>query len=104
MWNSTLVAPLPPTTRRCHGLSVQSANGVTWPRRELAPVRAAAQIERDEPSVADRTAGANANDYATDAMRLAALRRDAAATAASETPRTHTAVDDNLIAGAPLTG
>jgi hypothetical protein len=83
-------------------LSVQGANGVTWPRRELAPVRAAAQIERDEPSVADRTAGADANDYATDAMRLAALRRDAAATAAAATPRTHGAVDDNRIAGGPL--
>ena len=55
--------------------------------------------ERDEPTVADRTASADAQGYATDALRLAALRRDAALTATAETPRTHTAVDDNLIAG-----
>jgi hypothetical protein len=42
--------------------------------------------------------------YASDALRLAALRRDAALTASAETSRTHTAVDDNVIAGAPPTG
>ena len=57
-------------------------------------------VERDEPTAADRTAGADAQNYATDALRLAALRRDAAVTATAETPKTHTSVDDNVIAGA----
>ena len=41
---------------------------------------------------------------ATWLLLLAALRRDAALTASAETSRTHTAVDDNVIAGAPPTG
>ena len=74
-------------------LSVQSANGVTWPRRELAPRSRARPLRSSATNHPSPTAppGAKANDYATDAMRLAALRRDAAVTAASETPRTHTA-------------
>ena len=83
-------------------LSVQTATGVIWPRREPAAVRSAA--ERDEPTAVDRTAAADANDYATDALRLAALRRDAAATAAAATPKVNTAVDDTVIAEAPPTG
>ena len=86
-------------------ISVQSANGAVWPRRDSPGVRATATpAERDEPTAADRTSSADAQDYATDALRLAALRRDAAATAASETPKVTTAVDDNIIAGAPPTG
>ena len=68
-------------------LSVQSANGAVWPRRD-----AAVRAERTRPSatsrpVADRTASADPQGYATDALRLAALRRDAALTATAETPR-----------------
>ena len=78
-------------------------------RGHLAParhggVRAERPAERDEPTVADRTSSADAQSYATDALRLAALRRDAALTATADTARTHTAVDDNIIAGAPPTG
>ena len=72
------------------------------PRRGGA--RRAHPAERDEPTVADRTASADPQGYATDALRLAALRRDAALTATAETSRGHTAVDDTLIAGAPPTG
>jgi hypothetical protein len=85
-------------------ISVQSANGAMWPRRDAAGVRAERPAERDEPTVADRTSSADAQSYATDALRLAALRRDAALTATADTARTHTAVDDNIIAGAPPTG
>ena len=85
-------------------ISVQSANGAVWPRRDSPGVRATgAPVERDEPTAVDRTSGADAQDYATDTLRLAALRRDAAATAAAQTPKATTAVDDNIIAGAPPT-
>ena len=83
-------------------ISVQSANGSVWPRRDVAGVRVSADrapAERDEPTTADRTAAADAQGYATDALRLAALRRDAALTARSEAPRANTAADDNVIAG-----
>jgi len=83
-------------------ISVQTSTGVVWPRRD--PVSARTAAERDEPTTFDRTASADPQGYASDALRLAALRRDAALTAATETPRTHSAVDDNVIAGAPPTG
>ena len=83
-------------------ISVQTATGAVWPRREAATVRPAA--EREEPTAVDRTAAADPQDYATDALRLAALRRDAAATAAAATPKATTAVDDKLIAGLPQPG
>jgi hypothetical protein len=88
-------------------ISVQSAHGAAWLRRDIAGVRASVErtpAERDEPTVADRTASVDPQGYATDALRLAALRRDAALSASAEVPRTHTAVDDNVIAGAPPTG
>jgi hypothetical protein len=88
-------------------ISVQSTNGAAWLRRDVAGVRASADrapAERDEPTSADRTASVDPQGYATDALRLAALRRDAALTATAETSRTHTSVDDNVIAGAPPTG
>ena len=66
-------------------ISVQSANGAIWPRRDTRRSRAARPAERDEPTAADRTASADAQGYATDALRLAALRRDAAADRAADT-------------------
>jgi hypothetical protein len=85
-------------------LSVQSAPGVVWARRDALVRAEHSPAERDEPTAADRTAAADAKGYATDALRLAALRRDAALTATAETAKTHTAVDDNIVAGAPPTG
>jgi hypothetical protein len=85
-------------------ISVQSANGAVWPRRDAVVRAERAPAERDEPTAADRTASVDAQGYATDALRLAALRRDAALTATAEAPRAHSAVDDNVIAGAPPTG
>ena len=75
--------------RSAMSLSVQSANGAVWPRRDAAGVRAERPAERDEPTVADRTSSADAQSYATDALRLAALRRDAALTATAETANAH---------------
>jgi hypothetical protein len=80
-------------------LSVQGAPGVVWARRDAMVRAERTPAERDEPTVADRTAAADAQGYASDALRLAALRRDAALTASAETAKSPTAVDDNLIAG-----
>jgi hypothetical protein len=77
-------------------LSVQTTNGV-WPRRDVTAAHSDA-VRRDKPTVADRTAGANAKNVAADAQRLAALRSDAAATAAASTAKSHTSSDDTLIA------
>ena len=78
-------------------LNVQTANGPVWSKRDLTVARTDA-AQRDKPTVADRTAGADASDHAVDAQRLAAMRPDAPATAAASTAKSHTASDDTVIA------
>ena len=90
--------------RSAMSISVQTATGVVWPRRD--PVsRGRTAAERDEPTAVDRTAGRRSR-RTTPPTRCAWPRCGATPplTAATETPRTHSAVDDNVIAGAPPTG
>jgi hypothetical protein len=72
----------------------QAGSAVTPP----APAQPPAAKSADRFTASDRTAAA-ANSYA-DAMRVAALRRDAAAPGVGATDRAKTASDDTVIASA----
>jgi hypothetical protein len=78
-------------------MTVQSAGGPEWPRHETGQTRRPPErvdAGRDKPSAASRQAAGNPYDEAIDALRTAALRRDAALVATSRTSESvHTTAD-----------
>ena len=78
-------------------MTVQSAGGPEWPKHEVSQIRRPAEradADRDKPSAASRQTAANPYDEAIDALRTAALRRDAAIARTSRTiEANHTTAD-----------
>ena len=70
-------------------MTVQSAGGPEWPKREVSPIRARPTTRLDATSERRTAASTAANPYdeAIDALRTAALRRDAALVKTSDAAR-----------------
>jgi hypothetical protein len=85
-------------------LTVQGVGAASAPKRDLNPptARAATQLldagAQDEFRVSVTVPPPNRYDEAIDRLRLAALRRDAAAAATSRATRPDTPTDDDAIA------
>jgi hypothetical protein len=82
-------------------MTVQSAGGPEWPKRELSPIRPSAarnDADHDKWSAANRQSAANPYDQAIDSLRTAALRRDAALVKTSHTTKADHATADAAIA------
>jgi len=82
-------------------LSVQNVNGAAqWvQRREWTPPRETANVvdTRDQFVASAQQVATNPYDKVIDRLRTAALRRDAAATAAHESPDADGAPDDSPV-------
>jgi hypothetical protein len=83
-------------------MTVQSAGGPEWPRQQASQIRRPAEpvnAEGDASSAASAEAAANPYDDAIDALRTAALRRDAALVKTSRTiEANHTTADAAIAA------
>jgi hypothetical protein len=82
-------------------MTVQSAGGPEWPKHDLSPTRRPAEridADRDKSSAASRQAAANPYDAAIDTLRTAALRRDAALVATTQTAKPDDPTADKAIA------
>jgi hypothetical protein len=81
-------------------MTVQSASGPEWPKRDWSPTRAPVErmdVDHDKWSAASRETAANPYDQAIDSLRTAALRRDAALARTPETAKAdHTTADDAI--------
>jgi hypothetical protein len=85
-------------------LTVAGVAAAAAPKRDLHPPTARAATQHLDSGAQDEFRASvtvpqpNRYDEAIDRLRLAALRRDAAATAASKTARADTPTDDDAIA------
>jgi hypothetical protein len=85
-------------------MTVQSASGPEWSRRDWSPTRAPAErmdVAHDKWSAASRETAANPYDQAIDALRTAALRRDAALASTSHIAKAVDTTADAAIAAGP---
>jgi hypothetical protein len=83
-------------------MTVQSAGGPEWPKQQVSQIRRPADpmtADRDDPSAASYETAANPYDDAIDALRTAALRRDAALARTSRTIEANHTTADAAIAG-----
>jgi hypothetical protein len=84
-------------------MTVQSAGGPEWPTYQASQIRKPAgpiNADRDEPSAASSEIAANPYDDAIDALRTAALRRDAALARTSRAIEANHTTADAAIAAA----
>ena len=85
-------------------LTVQGVAAAHAPKRDLHPATPRAPARQLDGGVEDEFRAAatgprpNRYDQVIDRLRLAALRRDAAAAATSQTARAHTPTDDDAVA------
>ena len=82
-------------------MTVQSAFGQQWPKRDWTPAPALADpmdVDRDQWSSDSRQTAANPYDQAIDSLRTAALRRDAALAAMARTAKPDDTAADEAIA------
>ena len=83
-------------------LTVQGAASALWTQRAASATRTSSErldsdTGRDAFSASDPKAAPNGYDQAIDALRVAALRRDAAVTATATAPKATTATDDTAL-------
>jgi hypothetical protein len=82
-------------------ITVQSATGTQFPRRDWSPGRTPVErmdVDHDKWTAVNRDTEANPYNQAIDALRTAALRRDAALTATAATAKSVSTTADAAIA------
>ena len=82
-------------------MTVQSAGGPEWPKRDVSPIRASVarvDLDDDKRTPVGRETAANPHNQVIDAVRTAALRRDAALVRTSDAAKANTPTDDSAIA------
>ena len=78
-------------------MTVQSAGGPEWPKRDVSPIRASVARD-DKRTPVGRETAANPYNQVINALRTAALRRDAALVRTSDAAKANTPTDDSAIA------